>query len=45
MKSHPQFKTLSKQRFEKLRKLYSPYCSYASLYFYKVNDDSKFKLD
>ena len=37
MKCHPNFKTLSKTRFEKLRKLYSPYCSYASLYFYKVN--------
>ena len=44
-KCHPNFKTLSKTRFEKLRKLYSPYCSYASLYFYKVNDDPNFILD
>lgn len=35
---HPEFKTLSKLRFEKLRKLYSPYCSVASLYYYHVND-------
>ncbi len=45
MKCHPNFKTLSKTRFKKLRKLYSPYCSYASLYFYKVNDDPNFILD
>ena len=45
MKCHSNFKTLSKTRFEKLRKLYSPYCSYASLYFYKVNDDPNFILD
>jgi len=32
------FKTLSKQRFEKLRKLYTPYCSIASLYYYRYND-------
>lgn len=36
------FKTLSKKRFESLRKKYSPYCSYAALYFYKVNDDKEF---
>ena len=45
MKCHPNFKTVSETRFEKLRKLYSPYCSYASLYFYKVNDDPNFILD
>lgn len=45
MKCHPNFKTLSKLRFERLRKLYSPYCSCASLYFYKVNDDPNFILD
>lgn len=33
------FKTLSKKRFEGLRKKYSPYCSYAALYFYSINDD------
>lgn len=33
------FKTLSSKRFDSLRKRYSPYCSYASLYFYKLNDD------
>lgn len=33
------FKTLSKTRFERLRKLYSPYCSVASLYYYRCNDD------
>lgn len=35
---HPEFKTLSKIRFEKMRKLYSPYCSVAALYYYHVND-------
>lgn len=35
-------KSLSKHRFELLRKKYSPYCSYASLYFYTVNDDKNF---
>ena len=39
MKVHKEYKTLSRIRFEKLRKMYSPYCSYASLYFYAVNDD------
>ena len=33
------FKTLSKQRFERLRKKYSPYCSVASVYYYAHNDD------
>lgn len=33
------FKTLSKQRFEGLRKKYSPYCSVASLYYYALNDE------
>jgi len=37
------FRTLSKKRFEALRKKYSPFCSYASLYFYKCNDDADFK--
>jgi len=32
------YQTLSKQRFEKLRKLYTPYCSIASLYYYRYND-------
>ena len=36
--AHPEYKSLSKQRFEMLRKKYSPFCSYASLYFYKLND-------
>lgn len=36
------YKTLSKKRFESLRKKYSPFCSYASLYFYKCNDDKNF---
>jgi len=35
------FKTLSKKRFESLRKKYSPYCSFASLYFYRFNDDKE----
>ena len=35
------FKTLSKKRFESLRKKYSPYCSFASLYFYRYNDDEE----
>lgn len=42
---HPNYKTLSRSRFDRLKKLYSPYCSYASLYFYKVNDDNLFALD
>ena len=33
------FKTLSKMRFERLRKLYVPYCSVASVYYYAYNDD------
>lgn len=33
------FKTLSKNRFERLRKLYAPYCSVASVYYYAYNDD------
>ena len=33
------FKTLSKKRFERLRKMYSPYCSVASVYYYVHNDD------
>lgn len=39
LKVHNEYKTLSSNRFEKLRKLYNPYCSYACLYFYKANDD------
>lgn len=39
IKSAHGFKTLSKTRFERLRKLYSPYCSIASLYYYSYNDD------
>ena len=35
------FKTLSQKRFEVLRKKYSPYCSFASLYFYRFNDDEE----
>ena len=37
------YKTLSKKRFELLRKKYSPFCSYASLYFYRINDDKDYK--
>ncbi|MFT4106354.1 MAG: DNA-3-methyladenine glycosylase 2 family protein [Lacrimispora sp.] len=33
------FKTLSRQRFEGLRKKYAPYCSVASLYYYALNDE------
>lgn len=33
------YKTLSKMRFERLRKKYTPYCSVASLYYYEYNDD------
>ena len=33
------FKSLSKKRFVSLKKKYSPYCSYASLYFYRINDN------
>jgi len=32
------YRTLSKKRFEKLRRFYSPYCSIASLYYYRYND-------
>ena len=35
------FKTLSKMRFERYLKKYTPYCSVASLYYYAVNDDEK----
>ncbi|WP_367566609.1 DNA-3-methyladenine glycosylase [Lacrimispora sp.] len=38
MKAHG-FKTLSRQRFEGLRKKYTPYCSVASLYYYALNDE------
>ena len=34
------FKTLSKKRFERLRKKYSPYASVASLYYYRLNDEN-----
>ena len=37
------FKTLSKQRFERLKKKYSPYASVASLYYYAINDDKASK--
>lgn len=33
------YKTLSKQRFERLRKKYSPFASVASLYYYACNDE------
>ena len=39
MKAHG-FKTLSKLRFERYRKKYTPYCSVASLYYYALNDDA-----
>ncbi len=45
LKTHPNYKTLSKNRFERLRKKYSPYCSYASLYFYRANDDVFFDFE
>jgi DNA-3-methyladenine glycosylase II len=35
------YKSLSKMRFEKLRKIYSPYCSIASLYYYRCNDEKR----
>ncbi len=38
MRAHG-FKTLSKIRFERYRKKYTPYCSVASLYYYAINDD------
>ena len=41
MKAHG-FKTLSKLRFERYYRKYSPYCSVASLYYYTVNDDRDF---
>jgi len=36
--AHPEYKSLNKHRFEMLRKKYSPFCSYVSLYFYKLRD-------
>ena len=33
------YKTLSKQRFERLRKKYYPFASVASLYYYAINDE------
>lgn len=38
LKAYPHYKTMSKIRFEQLRKKFSPYCSYASLYFYAYRD-------
>lgn len=35
------YKTLSKKRFEGLRKKYTPYCSVASLYYYALNDEKQ----
>lgn len=39
IKKAKNYQTLSEQRFNNLRKKYSPYCSYASLYFYALNDE------
>lgn len=39
LKAYPQFKTLSDKRMEMLRRKFTPYCSIASLAFYKLNDD------
>jgi DNA-3-methyladenine glycosylase II len=39
MKKAYGFKTLSRTRFERYRRKFSPYCSVASLYFYMANDD------
>lgn len=39
LKIHCELKTLSKTRFEKLKKLYSPFCSVAALYYYHANDN------
>lgn len=44
MKKAYGFKTLSRKRFEKYRKKFSPYCSVASLYFYALNDDPAGKM-
>ena len=41
MKVHTEFKSLSKTRFERLKKLYSPYCTVAAIYYYHVNDFEK----
>ncbi len=38
LKAYPHYKTMNKPRFERLRKKFSPYCSYASLYFYACRD-------
>ena len=38
LKAYPHYKTMNKPRFEQLRKKFSPYCSYASLYFYACRD-------
>lgn len=40
LEAHKEFKTLSKKRFERLKKLYSPYGSYASLYYYRYHDSN-----
>lgn len=37
------FKTLSRKRFERCRKKFRPYCSTASLYFYRLNDDPQWR--
>lgn len=36
-------KEVSTKKFEQLKRKYSPYCSYAALYFYKCNDDVMYK--
>lgn len=38
LKAYPDYKTMNKPRFNQLRKKFSPYCSYASLYFYASHD-------
>lgn len=39
MKVHDEFKTLSRNRFNRLKKLYSPYCTVAAIYYYEINDN------
>lgn len=36
-------KEVNNKKFEQLKRKYSPYCSYAALYFYKCNDDVMYK--
>lgn len=39
LKANPKFKTISRQRFDKIGNRYRPYRSFAALYYYQENDN------